>query len=146
MTRIQTRLARASDAAAISGLVEELGYPANAQDIGWRLEKLLADPKQRVTLAVRDETAVGFIAAEHRLILESGEFIEIVGLAVTAHARTLGIGGQLLAAAESWARERGVPSIRVRSNTTRTGSHPFYESHGYAKTKSQHVYAKHLDA
>lgn len=109
-----------------------------------RLQKLLPDPRHCIVLAVRDDQALGVIAAEHRLVLESGEFIEIMALVVAAQARKQGVGGLLLDAAEAWARSQGVAVIRVRSNVTRVESHPFYESHGYARKKSQHVYAKRL--
>jgi hypothetical protein len=34
--------------------------------------------------------------------------------------------------------------VVVRSSTTRLDSHPFYESLGYGRYKSQHVYLKRL--
>jgi GNAT superfamily N-acetyltransferase len=145
MTQVETRSAQASDVTAITRLVGQLGYAASEADIARRLDQLLADPNQLLVLAVREDAVLGFIAAEQRLILETGHFIEIVGLVVAVEARKLGIGGQLLDVAEAWARQRGMASIRVRSNTARVESHPFYESHGYARKKTQHVYAKNLE-
>lgn len=144
MTQVETRPAQASDVAAITRLVGQLGYAASEADITRRLDQLLADPNQLLVLAVREDVVLGFIAAEQRLILETGHFIEIVGLVVAVEARKLGIGGQLLGVTEAWARQRGMASIRVRSNAARVESHPFYESHGYARKKTQHVYAKNL--
>lgn len=145
MNQVQIRTAEPSDVPAITQLVEQLGYPASEADIAHRLDQLQADPRHRVVLAVRGDAVLGFIAAEQRLILETGKFVEIVGLVVAAGARKQGIGGQLLAVAESWARERGMASIRVRSNTARIESHPFYERHGYTRKKTQHVYAKNIE-
>jgi hypothetical protein len=34
--------------------------------------------------------------------------------------------------------------MAVRSNVTRTESHPFYERLGYARVKTQHAYRKRL--
>jgi len=146
MDQVEIRHARLSDVPAMTQLVTELGYPATPEDMRARLEKLLPDPRQFIALAVRGEEIIGLIAAEHRLVLETGESIEIMGLVVAAQARRQGIGGILLSAAETWAREKGVTALRVRSNVARTQSHPFYLGHGYARHKMQHVYAKRIDA
>jgi predicted N-acetyltransferase YhbS len=34
--------------------------------------------------------------------------------------------------------------MTVRSNVVRSGSHPFYERLGYARSKTQHAYRKAL--
>jgi GNAT superfamily N-acetyltransferase len=87
---------------------------------------------------------IGWVAAERRLLLESGERAEIVGLIVTADARRSGTGLALVKAAEEWAAEQGMQTISVRSNVARLESHPFYERLGYVRTKTQHAYAKQL--
>ncbi len=89
-----------------------------------------------------DSKLLGWIAAEHRVLLESGDRIEIVGLVVDATARRQGIGKTLVAAAESWAMARGIATIFVRSNVARNASHRFYESIGYERAKTQHAYTK----
>jgi GNAT superfamily N-acetyltransferase len=50
-----------------------------------------------------------------------------------------------VAKAEAWARARGCPSLTVRSNVVREHAHPFYESLGFARIKTQHVYGKTLE-
>lgn len=144
MSQVKTRTAKLTDVPAITQLVTELGYPSTTQEMRARLEKLLPDPRHFIAVAVRGDETLGLVAAERRLVLESGESIEIVGLVVAERARKQGIGGILVAAAEDWARGQGVPAMRVRSNVTRTQSHPFYESLGYARKKTQHVYAKQV--
>jgi len=47
-------------------------------------------------------------------------------------------------AAESWGHGRGTASLRVRSRVGRVESHPFYESLGFSRAKTQHVYQKTL--
>ena len=51
---------------------------------------------------------------------------------------------ELVRAAEDWARTLGVGEVFVRSNIVREQSHPFYESSGYERTKTQHVYRRRL--
>jgi GNAT superfamily N-acetyltransferase len=145
VTAIQIRAAQSADAADIAALSVELGYPATAQEISSRLSALLARADHFVEVAVSPDSAlVGWVAAERRLLLESGERAELVGLVVAAAARRTGIGAALVAAAERWAARQGLRSIYVRSNVVRAESHPFYESLGYTRKKTQHTYEKRL--
>ena len=52
------------------------------------------------------------------------------------------VGKALVAAAEQWAADIGTPHVFLRSNILRQESHPFYESLGYTRTKTQHAYSK----
>ena len=125
----------------------QLGYPVSAGEMSARLSRALSDPDYFVTVAEgRNGSLLGWIGAEYRLLLEIGEEVEIVGLVVRQGARCLGVGKALLAAAEEFARSRGLNSIRVRSNVTRPDSHPFYERMGYTRVKTQHCYRKPLGA
>jgi GNAT superfamily N-acetyltransferase len=85
---------------------------------------------------------IGWIHAEERQILESPVWCEIMGLVVDAGHRERGAGRALVEAVEAWARERGLRTVKVRSNVTREESHPFYLRLGYARSKTQHVYLK----
>lgn len=76
------------------------------------------------------------------MLLESGERAELVGLVVRSDARRIGVGKALVLAAEHWASAQGLQTITVRSNIVRAESHPFYESIGYVRKKTQHTYAK----
>jgi GNAT superfamily N-acetyltransferase len=142
---VHIRAARSADAAEIAALSVELGYPATAQEISSRLSALLALADRFVAVAVGPDSAlVGWVAAERRLLLESGERAELVGLVVASAARRTGIGAALVAAAERWAARQGLGSMVVRSNVVRAESHPFYESLGYTRKKTQHTYEKRL--
>lgn len=140
------RHARVEDADSIAALSTELGYPNSGSDIGARLKKLLDLPTHAVFVLCDDDGVRGFVAAEHRLLLESGERVDIVGLMVDAGCRRSGGGSALLTAAELWAMKRGVPQLRVRSNVQREPSHPFFQALGYVCSKTQHVYGKQLGA
>ena len=52
----------------------------------------------------------------------------------------------LMAAAEEWAVAHGFDEVILRSNVARPESHPFYESLGYTRTKTQHAYLKRVAA
>jgi GNAT superfamily N-acetyltransferase len=142
---VALRPARIEDAAEIARLAGELGYPAEVAAMEARLRAILPLPQHRVTVAQGDGGGLlGWIAVERRLTLESGERIEIVGLVVDVATRGSGTGRVLVADAEQWALVQGFGAIGVRSNVVREGSHPFYESLGYARAKTQHVYHKRL--
>ncbi len=50
----------------------------------------------------------------------------------------------LVVEAERWATTLDASAVVVRSNVAREESHHFYPALGYARTKTQHVYMKHL--
>jgi GNAT superfamily N-acetyltransferase len=139
------RPARAGDAAEVARLAGELGYPVDAQAMGTRLDTLMGDPRQSVHVVDSEGGRLaGWISAERRLSLEAGERVEITGLVVDGATRRGGVGRALVEAAESWAREQGIDRMVVRSNVQRQASHPFYETLGYVRQKSQHVYGRRL--
>jgi GNAT superfamily N-acetyltransferase len=138
------RQARVGDAADIARLAAELGYATPVDAMSTRLGVLLAHPDHHVSVAEQDGALLGWIAAERRRTLESGERIEIVGLVVDLGHRTRGIGRRLVADAEQWALRCGFTAMSVRSNVTRDTSHPFYEGLGYVRRKTQHCYTKPL--
>lgn len=140
------RSARTEDARELARLAGQLGYPVDPHVMAARLMNLLTDPRQWIRVADADGCLAGWITAERRLSLESGARVEITGLVVDGTKRRGGVGRTLVAAAEAWAAEQGGGIVTVRSNVAREASHPFYESQGYLRQKSQHVYVKLLSA
>src|SRR5688500_16815606 len=126
MTRI--RSVAIADALEIARLSAQLGYPSDTSVFAQRIAALMDSPKHAVLVADAGDAGLhGFVGIEHRLMLEMGERIEIVGLVVDVLARRSGIGRALVAAAEHWARSRGIDEVFVRSNVVRPESRPFYE-------------------
>lgn len=138
------RAATPDDAAGIARLSGQLGYPVDAASMAARLQQLLPRDSHFIRVAADGPHLLGWIAAEQRLTLETGDSFEIVGLVVDRDAHRGGIGSTLVAAVADWARSRGGPRLIVRSNVVRTESHPFYERLGFARVKSQHVYRRDL--
>jgi GNAT superfamily N-acetyltransferase len=130
------------DAQALAALTAELGYAARPEEMRARLAALPSS--HFVAVAEMNGRVAGWVQAEHRVNLETGDKAELVGLVVAAAARRAGVGSALVRAAEQWAAKRGLRTIVVRSNAARAESHDFYERIGYARTKSQHVYSKPL--
>ena len=138
------RRATTGDAQSISQLTAELGYVNSVDDIRSRLAELLNRDAHFIAVFEVPDGIGGWVAVEERLILESGLRGEIVGLVVGSRHRRKGVGKRLVHEAESWARSRGLRTVFVRSNVARVEAHPFYESLGFTRTKTQHAYQKEL--
>ncbi|HEX2083533.1 MAG TPA: GNAT family N-acetyltransferase [Xanthomonadaceae bacterium] len=139
------RDATVDDAPEIARLSAQLGYPAEAAVFAERLRRLLPLPTHAVLVCEHEGGGLdGFVGLEHRLMIEAGERVEIVGLVVDARARRGGVGRALIAAAEAWTRARGLDALFLRSNVLRPEAHPFYESLGFLRTKTQHAYLKRV--
>jgi GNAT superfamily N-acetyltransferase len=139
---IRIRTAAVADAPAMARLAAQLGYDASATEIAARLGTLLRLASHFIAVAEIDGDVVGWIAAEHRILLGSEARVEIVGLVVASSRRRSGIGRALVGAVEQWQQDRGLSTVLVRSNVTRSDSHPFYERLGYVRHKTQHAYRK----
>ncbi len=140
---IPIRPALADDAAEVARLSNELGYGASESTMALRLSHLVGQPNCFVAVAQADQGVLaGWIAAERRWILHTGERVEISGLVVDSTYRRSGIGRSLVATVEQWAAECGIVAILVRSRAERPESHQFYLSAGYVRSKTQHVYLK----
>jgi len=139
------RAATLDDAAEIARLSAQLGYPADVAVFADRLERILP-LRTHAVLVCEGEGGrlVGFIGLEQRLTVESGDKAEVVGLVVDADARRTGAGRRLIAAAEAWARTRGLLELFLRSNIVRPEAHAFYPALGFERSKTQHVYRKAL--
>ena len=145
-TTATLRRGRIGDAAELARLSAQLGYPQATGAFERRLRRLLISADHPVIVATDDDKMLlGFIAIEHRLMLETGDRVEIVGLVVDDAARRRGIGKQLVDAALDWARDIGVAEVIVRSNIARDQSHPFYERAGFERIKTQHVYHRRVN-
>lgn len=146
MSPITIRTADPDDDAVVGKLVAQLGYAdITIESSRRRLVQLLDKVDHAVFVAVTDSrTVVGFI---HICVIETLEHEprgEIRALSVDEKHRSMGIGAQLVARAEQWARERRLIRVRVRSNVIRDRARSFYERLGYGLSKTQNVFDKTL--
>ena len=129
------RNAVAADAAALSALLGELGYPADARELPDRLAALEHDGNALALVAEIDGAVAGLVTAHViRALVSSAPIAWLTSLVVVEHARGRGVGEALVRAAETWALERGAARMAVTSALHRTGAHEFYERIGYART------------
>lgn len=133
-----------SDAAVAAQLSGELSYPVSQNVMAQRIELLERTPQHVVYVACLSQEIVGWIDLSIAHHLQGDPYCEIGGLVVASSARSGGIGRQLVAKAEQWAKEQGVSTMLVRSRVTREAAHRFYLREGYTQTKTSAVFSKQL--
>jgi len=144
--RTEIRRAQITDAAEMARLAGELGYPMSSAEMTRRLAVLLPNERHYVAVVASGDHLLAWMHVEHRFSLEGGDRSELMGLVVDSTVRRQGLGRALLDVAENWTLAQGMSSLTVRSNAARELSHPFYESLGYSRSKTQHVYEKMVKA
>lgn len=125
----------ARDAERLADLMTQLGYPSDPGDIPGRLERLIADPDVLVTVAEHDGGVVGVVTGHVIRALHKTEPVAMLtALVVLERARGHGVGRQLVAHVEQWARARGATTISLTSALRRVEAHAFYKQLGYEHT------------
>lgn len=139
----------AADAGEVAALCGQLGYPSTPAQVAHRFGLLAERPESAVFVAEAEddeaeERVAGFVHVQGRLAVESDPRAEIAGLVVEEARRGAGVGRALMAAAEDWAADHGYDEVTLHSNVARERAHHFYQSLGYAITKSSHMFRKAL--
>lgn len=143
--QVELRDARISDAADIARLAGALGYPSTSQQVRERLQAMLRDPRNYITVAeMPGDGLVGWLHVYRHELLEMEPFAEIGGLIVGEAFRGRGIGSRLIEAAQRWTLSCGMEDLRVRTRVERERAHRFYYRHGFELRKTQLVLAKTL--
>ncbi|WP_158887507.1 GNAT family N-acetyltransferase [Amycolatopsis anabasis] len=130
---MQIRLAHPADAAAVNELLHQLGYPqAGAATTATRIRAWRHDPFSAAQVADADGDLLGLVAVHICPFFErAGAWGRIVALVVADQARGRGVGGRLVAAAESFAARHGCVRMEVTSADRREDAHEFYRRRGY---------------
>jgi GNAT superfamily N-acetyltransferase len=133
------RPARAGDAAALSELFGQLGYPASVEEVRARLETRGGASVH--SLVAELDGAVGGVINIHLLepLHEPGRWALVSSLVVRDTLRSSGIGAALLAAAEDLAWDAGCSTIELSSSERRIRAHAFYERQGFEEVRKRFV-------
>lgn len=142
MTAVRTMTEH--DLPRVAALSGQLGYPVALDVLRARFLRLAGRDGERLFVAEHGGRIVGWLHVGTHDSLEADPCALIAGLVVDEGARRLGVGRALVAAAEAFARARGLPRMRVRSNVQRPEAHAFYPAVGYVLEKTQHAYGKRL--
>jgi GNAT superfamily N-acetyltransferase len=142
---VAIRAAVAADADALSALLAQLDYPSPATAIPARLQAVAADGGIVLVACDDRDRILGFASgACHATIQSDTPTAYVTALVTMPEARGRGIGRQLLATLEQWARERGCRRIAVTSAERRADAHAFYPRCGFPYTGRR--FTKSLDA
>lgn len=139
---LSVREAGARDAEAISGLLAQLGFPADAGELRRRLPRLAKAGEPPLVAVERD--VIGCLTWHVMHVLHRPRPVgRVTMMVVSEGARRRGVGAALLAAAEARLRAAGCGLVEVTSNIELGGAHAFYRAHGYERTSYR--FAKRLD-
>jgi GNAT superfamily N-acetyltransferase len=134
---LRIRKARRSDAAAVAGLLGELGYPCSARDAALRLAAL--SRKNDLAFAAADgKRVVGLVALHFSSMLHTeGRWCRVTTLVVTESHRRRGVGEALLRHAEQCALAGGAWCVEITCGERRGEAHRFYMRHGYTERRTR---------
>lgn len=137
---------RREDAPAVAELTTQLGYPVDAEAQAGRISEIADDVDGHGPLVAVDDAdrPVGWVHVVRLRYLEGDATAIIMGMVVGEAYRSRGVGAELLAASEDWARGAGCTRMTVRSRVTRDRAHAFYRRHGYTVEKTSLVFRKTL--
>ena len=138
------RRATPSDAAVLSGLLGQLGYPASESDIPARLKALEDFPRAAAFVAADGYGEVVGLVTAHVFpsIHDNGPVAWLTTLVVLEDVRGAGIGSALVRHVEQWAERNGAKRLSVSSGLQRKATHEFYQKRGYENTGLR--FSKHL--
>ena len=124
------RHAALSDLDALVALEEATFDSDRISHRQWR--RHLSSASAQVLVAVGD---AGIDAAAVVFYRRNSHIARLYSLAVDARARGNGIGGRLLVAAETTARQRGCAVLRLEVRVDNTAALALYARHGYARLR-----------
>ncbi|MDT0322139.1 GNAT family N-acetyltransferase [Streptomyces millisiae] len=90
-----------------------------------------AEGRAGVFVAVRGGTVVGVVSVSEQRHFTGAVDGYVGELAVAAHASRQGVGRLLMAAAERWARDRGLRHLTLQTGAANATALRFYEALGY---------------
>ena len=136
MDSLSIRPAAPEDAAPLSRLLEQLGYPTDAAEIPGRIENLHARPGTMVLVAEDEHRDVVGVVTVHLFqpIHSAEPAAWLTSLVVEEKARGQGVGSALVLRAEDWAIRHGALRISLTSALHRERAHEFYKTRDYEHT------------
>ncbi|MFE1508994.1 GNAT family N-acetyltransferase [Streptomyces sp. NPDC058726] len=139
MGNLEIRAAVADDLPAVVGMLADdlLGATRESpDDVGpylTALERIKADPNQRLVVAVREGRVVGTLQLTivPGLSRRGSTRSIIEGVRIHADERGTGLGTRLIEWAIDTSRREGCRLVQLTSDNTRTDAHRFYERLGF---------------
>jgi predicted N-acetyltransferase YhbS len=129
---VEIRMCTPKDAAAVSYLLEQLGYVVEPQRAADRIRQLGETGEDPIMIAIADGQVLGVLAMHQSQMLQyQAPVMRVTALVVDCGARRRGIGKLLMERAERLAASAGCEFVELTSALGRTKAHAFYRSIGY---------------
>ncbi len=134
LSDLAIRRTELSDAASLAGLMTELGYETRTAEMEMRLESIVSNPDYQTLVAVRGGKVCGMIGSVVQHSYEHNDVgARILALVVAEEMRGLGVGRELVRAAENDFMARNISRVAVNTRLDRKRAHDFYERLGYVR-------------
>ncbi len=135
MATINIRPAVAADAPALASMLDQLGYPTDANEIPGRLARMAERPGTTVFVAEHGDKPVGVVTVHLLPSLHTSKPVAwLTALVVDEAARGIGVGSALVKRAEEYAQRHGASRIALTSHLRRAEAHEFYKRRQYEHT------------
>jgi GNAT superfamily N-acetyltransferase len=128
-----------NDAPNLIPLLLQLGYKLDEIEVKEKIGAYSV-AGNRILVAESDEGLAAFISLHVFACFHSpGNIGRITAFCVDENQRSKGIGGKMLAEAESYFRRNNCYRVEVTSNNRRTEAHDFYRRKGYRENSKKFV-------
>ena len=141
---IAIRRMTALDIPMSQALLSQLGYQLDAQEVRRRYDAVAESGDHTLMVAEQDGRVIALCHAYARPALDKPPEVIVQVLVVDQASRGSGVGKIMMAAAETWAADRGFASIALASHVSRSQAHAFYEAIGYRREATSHLFRKAL--
>lgn len=129
------RPAVADDAPALARMLDQLGYPTDAEEIPARLERMRERAGTSVFVAEEHGKPVGVVTVHLFPSLHTSDPVAwLTALVVDETVRGTGVGSALVKRAEEWAARHGAKRLALTSHLRRKEAHEFYKRRQYEHT------------
>ena len=137
---LRIRDVKLRDAAAVSRLIEGLGYPCDVAEAERRIRRVNASPRQSLVVAELHDHVCALLSLDFMFYLPLGrESCRITALVVDEAHQKHGVGRELLRFAECAARREGSARIELTTAESRTQAHEFYRRCGFEQASLRFV-------
>jgi N-acetylglutamate synthase-like GNAT family acetyltransferase len=137
---VEIRDAASADAAALTVLLDQLGYPCTEGEVLRRLTRLKATGSDECFVALQEGHVIG-MAAVHvsTTLVGDNPVAKLSAIVVDERHRQQGVGEALLSEIERRALTIGCSLIFLTTADRRDGAHAFYRRSGFKETGRRFV-------
>ena len=129
---IEIRACTPEDSAAVSTLLDELGYTVSIRQATEQVTELGKTGADPIFLALADGQILGLLALHlSRMLQYPSPIVRVTALVVDRRARRRGVGKLLMQHAERVGSAAGCEFVELTSAMDRTEAHAFYGNIGY---------------